>query len=202
MGVATPVNLGVNGLILTVLLHLAAERRPRGADRPAEHGARSIDPGRCASLAPRLVDRAPTGAVAIAPMLLMAAAGAFIPFAPGMLGIAAAYAVMGIGLAPLNAATQGFFMHITPVAMQGRIGALMGMVAMGLMPLAPVLAGWGLELGRPPADDAAVRSHHADGRTDRTAGAGPAPDPGRRAVGELRPRAGPGSERTTGPDER
>ena len=57
--------------------------------------------------------------------------------------------LMGLGLAPLNAATQGFFMHITPVAMQGRLGALLGLVSMGLMPLGPVLAGWGLELVGP-----------------------------------------------------
>ncbi|MGO1227669.1 MAG: MFS transporter, partial [Brachybacterium sp.] len=99
--------------------------------------------------APRLVDRVPTGAVVITPLLLMAMVGAFIPFAPGMLWIAAAYALMGLGLAPLNAATQGFFMHLTPVAMQGRIGALMGLVSMGLMPLGPVLAGWGLEVVGP-----------------------------------------------------
>ncbi|MGO1481036.1 MAG: MFS transporter [Brachybacterium sp.] len=148
MGVAITVNLGVNGLILAVILNLASEGVPA-----ARIGllntvlAASILAGAIA--APRLVDRAPTGAVAIAPLLLMAAAGAFIPFAPGMLWIAAAYALMGLGLAPLNAATQGFFMHITPVAMQGRLGALLGLVSMGLMPLGPVLAGWGLELVGP-----------------------------------------------------
>lgn len=101
--------------------------------------------------APRLVDRVPSGALTIVPILLMAVIGAFIPFASGMLAIGAAYAVMGLGLAPLNAASQGFFMHLTPVAMQGRINSLMGLVAMGLMSLAPAVAGWGLELVGPPA---------------------------------------------------
>ncbi|MGO1258876.1 MAG: MFS transporter [Brachybacterium sp.] len=148
MGVAVAVNLGLNGLILAVLLNLAS-----GGVSAARIGllntvlAASILLGAIA--APRLVDRVPTGAVVITPLLLMAMVGAFIPFAPGMLWIAAAYALMGLGLAPLNAATQGFFMHLTPVAMQGRIGALMGLVSMGLMPLGPVLAGWGLEVVGP-----------------------------------------------------
>ncbi|WP_394214457.1 MFS transporter [Brachybacterium vulturis] len=148
LAVAVAVNLGVNGLILTVLLDLAsagvaAERI--GLLNTAL--AASILLGAIA--VPRLVDRVHTGALTIVPIVLMVAVGAFLPVAPGMLGIGAAYAVMGLGLAPLNAATQGFFMHLTPVAMQGRITALMGLVSMGLVPLAPVLAGWGLELAGP-----------------------------------------------------
>ncbi|MDN5822514.1 MAG: hypothetical protein L0H39_13640, partial [Brachybacterium sp.] len=148
LAVAAAVNLGVNGLILTVLLDLASEGVP--AERIGLLNtalAASILLGAIA--APRLVDRVPTGTLAIAPILLAVAVGALIPFAPGMIWIAAAYAVMGVGLAPLNAATQGFFMHLTPVAMQGRINALMGLISLGLMPLAPVLAGWGLELVGP-----------------------------------------------------
>ena len=40
-------------------------------------------------------------------------------------------------------------MHITPIAMQGRVDSLMGLVTMGLMPLAPAIAGWGLEIAGP-----------------------------------------------------
>ncbi|MGP9845212.1 MFS transporter [Brachybacterium sp. 107] len=148
LAVATLVNLGSNGLLLTVLLHLTASGVPTGRIGLLNTVfATSILLG--AFLAPRLVDRVSTGLLIMVPMLLMTVAGVFVPFASGMVAIAAAYAVMGIGLAPLNAGAQGFFMHITPVSMQGRIGALMGMVAMGLMPLAPALAGWGLELAGP-----------------------------------------------------
>src|SRR5699024_6015860 len=42
--------------------------------------------------------------------------------------------------------SQGFFTHITPVAMQGRVGSLMRLVSIALMPLAPAVAGWGLDL--------------------------------------------------------
>ena len=148
LGVATLVNLGMNGLLLTVLLHLTASGIPTGRIGLLNTVfAASILLGAVA--APRLVDRVPTGVLVTVPILLLTVAGVFVPFAPGMVAIAVAYAVMGIGLAPLNAGAQGFFMHITPVAMQGRIGALMGMVAMGLMPLAPAIAGWGLDLAGP-----------------------------------------------------
>ena len=145
MGSAVAVNLGSNGLILTVLLAFAADGVPA-----ARLGllntvlAAAILVGALA--APRLVDSVPTGVLAISPMLVLVVIGALIPLAPGLVWIGAGYAVMGLGLAPLNASVQGFFMHITPVAMQGRIGALMGLVTMGLMPLGPMLAGFGLEL--------------------------------------------------------
>ena len=148
LGVAVAVNLGANGLILTVLLDLASEGVPAARIGLLNTAlAASILCGAIA--APKLVDRVPTGMLTLAPILVMTVVGALIPFAPGMLWIAAAYAVMGLGLAPLNAATQGFFMHLTPMAMQGRVGSLMGLVSMGLMPLGPVLAGWGLELAGP-----------------------------------------------------
>lgn len=58
---------------------------------------------------------------------------------------------MAIGIAPLNAASQGFFVHITPTSMQGRVTALSGLASMGLMPFAPAIAGFGLtHLGRMP----------------------------------------------------
>ena len=148
LGVAITVNLGTNGLILTVLLDLAADGIPAGRIGLLNTVlAASILLG--AILAPRLVERVPTGVLTIVPVLVIAVVGVFVPLAPGMIAIGAAYAVMGVGLAPLNAASQGFFMHLTPVAMQGRIGSLMGLVAMGLMPLAPAVAGWGLDLVGP-----------------------------------------------------
>jgi MFS family permease len=148
MAVAVTVNLGVSGLFLTVLLDLASDGVPA-----VQIGllntvfAASILVGAVA--APPLVSRVPTGVLAVVPVLAMALAGTVVPFAPNLIVIAAAYAVMGIGLAPLNAAAQGFFLHITPVAMQGRIDSFMGLVAMGLMPLGPAIAGWGLEIVGP-----------------------------------------------------
>lgn len=145
---AMAVNLGANGLILTVLLHLA-DRGIAPAQLGVLNSALAVSILLGALMAPRVVDRVPTGTITLAALLLLAVVGALIPFAPGLWWIAAAYAVMGLGLAPLNAGTQGFLMHITPVAMQGRVASLMGLLALGLMPLAPMLAGWGLELAGP-----------------------------------------------------
>lgn len=145
LGLAVTVNLGSNGLILTVLLHLAADGVP--ASRIGLLNtvlAAAILAGALA--APRLVDIVPTGVLTIVPVVGMAVLSALLPLAPSMPWIAGAYALMGLGLAPLNASSQGFFMHLTPVSMQGRINALTGLASMGLMPLAPMLAGWGLEL--------------------------------------------------------
>jgi len=142
---AATVNLGVNGLILTVLLDLADQGVP-ATRLGLLNSALAVSILLGALAAPRLVDRVPTGVLTVSALLLLAAVGTLIPIAPGLWWMAAAYAVMGLGLAPLNAANQGFFMHITPVAMQGRVNSLMGLIAMGLMPLAPMLAGWGLEL--------------------------------------------------------
>ena len=150
MACAMLVNLGSNGLLMVVTLDLAARGVPA-----AQIGflgtafAVSILLGALATSA--LVARVPTGLLMTGPLVLLAVIGALIPMLPSVGWIAGAYVVMGIGLAPLNAAVQGFFMHLTPRAMMGRVGALMGIGAMGLMPLAPAIAGGGLELlGRVP----------------------------------------------------
>jgi MFS family permease len=145
LAIACAVNLGANGLIFTVLLDLAEAGVP--ATRIGLLNtvlAAAILLG--AFAAPRLVDTVPTGVLAIAPVFLMALVALFLPFAPGMLWIGAAYAVLGVGLPAINASSQGFFTHITPVAMQGRVSALMRLVSSSLMPLAPAVAGWGLAL--------------------------------------------------------
>lgn len=143
--IASAVNLGANGVIFAVLLDLADRGVP--ATRIGLLNtvlAAAILLG--AFLAPRLVDTIPTGALTIAPVALMVLVGVFLSGGPGMVWIGAAYAVLGVGLPAINASSQGFFTHITPVAMQGRVSALMRLVSLGLMPLAPAIAGWGLQL--------------------------------------------------------
>lgn len=137
------VNFGLNGVLLTVGLQLAiVGMAPARIGLLATALAVSILVG--ALIAPRIVEKVPTGAVVLVALGLLAAAAAAVPFASGLIGYAALYAVMGIGLAPANAAIQGFLLHITPTAMQGRVMSLNGLVALGLMPLMPMAAGWGL----------------------------------------------------------
>ena len=148
LAVSCAVNLGANGLLFTVMLHLADQGVPATSIGLLNTAlAASILVG--AFLAPRLVDTVPTGVLAIAPVGLMALVGVLLPLAPSMVWIGAGYALLGIGLPAINASGQGFFTHITPVAMQGRISALMRLVSLGVMTLAPALAGWGLELVGP-----------------------------------------------------
>ncbi|ASK66668.1 hypothetical protein CFK39_13565 [Brachybacterium avium] len=145
LAIASAVNLGANGLIFAVLLNLASDGV--SATRIGLLNtvlAAAILLG--AALAPRLVDTVPTGMLAIAPVVVMALVGVFLGFEPGMVWIGVAYAVLGVGIPATNASSQGFFTHITPVSMQGRVSSLMRVVSSALMPLAPAAAGWGLEL--------------------------------------------------------
>ena len=145
LAIASSVNLGANGLIFAVLLDLASEGV--SATRIGLLNtvlAAAILLG--AFLAPRMVDTVPTGVLAIVPVSLMALVGVFLATGPSMLLVGAAYAVLGIGIPAINASSQGFFTHITPVAMQGRVSSLMRVVSSSLMPLAPAMAGWGLDL--------------------------------------------------------
>lgn len=147
--VAALINLGSNGLILAVTLSLALRQVPAvqiGLLSSVLGGSVLVG----AFLAPRIVERVPTGLLIIGQITAMAVLGLVLALTEQVLVIALVYGAIGLGIAPLNAATSGFFMLITPVAMQGRIGALMALVATALMPLAPALAGWGLDgLGRP-----------------------------------------------------
>jgi MFS family permease len=141
--VAALINLGSNGALLSVTLMLAARGVPA-----ARIGlltsvlAASILMG--AVLAPRIVERVRTGVVVVGVLMILAGLTAAIPLMPAVWMIAFLYAGVGFGIAPLNAACGGYFLHITPTSMQGRVGALNSLVAMGLMPLAPAVAGWGL----------------------------------------------------------
>lgn len=151
LAVSSAVNLGANGLLFTVLLDLA-DQGVSAARIGLLNTALAASILLGAFLAPRLVDTVPTGVLAIAPVGLMAVVGVLLPFAPGMVWIALCYTALGIGLPAINASGQGFFTHITPVAMQGRVSALMRLVSLGVMTFAPALAGWGLELaGSTPA---------------------------------------------------
>ncbi len=145
---ATLVNLAVNGALLTITLMLAADGVPA-----ARIGllmttlAAAVLVG--ALLAPRLVAAVPTGVLVILEFCVLALAVAAMPLMPTMWGIGALAALIGIGIPALNAAIMGYFMNITPNAMQGRAQAMTGLISLGLMPLAPAIAGFGLEaLGR------------------------------------------------------
>ena len=145
LGIAAAlVNLGISGVILAVTLSLAQQ----GVD-PAIIGllssvlALSLLVG--SVVAPKLVRAVPTGVLAVGELLVIAVGASLIPMMPNMWWIAAIYAVMGLGIAPLNAGVMGYFTLITPNRLLGRVGAFMGLLSMGLTPIAPAVAGWGLD---------------------------------------------------------
>ncbi|WP_422117120.1 MFS transporter [Brachybacterium sp. UNK5269] len=145
---ATLVNLAVNGALLTITLMLAADGVPA-----ARIGllmttlAAAVLVG--AFLAPGLVAAVPTGVLVIVEFCVLALAVAAMPLMPSLWGIGALAALIGVGIPAINAAVMGYFMNITPDAMQGRAQTMTGLISLGLMPLAPAIAGFGLEtLGR------------------------------------------------------
>ncbi|PZP15416.1 MAG: hypothetical protein DI611_09345 [Brachybacterium faecium] len=141
---AALVNLGSNGALLAITLMLADAGVPtvRIGLLTTVFAAAVLAGSVAASW---VVARVPTGMLTVVQLLVIAGVTALLPLLSELWMIAVAYAVIGIGLAPLNAAIMGFFMHITPRDMLGRAGAMTGLLAMGMMPLAPALAGWGLE---------------------------------------------------------
>lgn len=90
--------------------------------------------------------RFPTGPLMIILLVVMCAACGLFALTPTVLGSAAAVFLMGLATAPISSGLQGFFMHITPKEMLGRVGALSSLASLGLLPLAPAAAGWGLDL--------------------------------------------------------
>lgn len=151
IGVAAAlVNAGSNGAFLALTLALAAD------------GVSALRIGLLSTafaitliigsmIAPRVIRSAPTGTMAILSLVLIAALTVAMPLTSNLWVIGVLWAGCGLCVAPLNAAIMGFFLQITPNEMQGRAGAMSGLLAMGLLPPATAFAGFGLDhLGRVP----------------------------------------------------
>ena len=98
-----------------------------------------------ALVAPRIIDRVPTG------RLTLAVAWSWVPLLVPLLFwtsplVVGAVLFLGILLNPAgNAGSQAYRMAITPMHLQGRVASSMQFVGMSLMPLAPLLGGVLLE---------------------------------------------------------
>lgn len=144
------VNLALSALLATLIYDLGA----RGVD-PARIGLLSTVLGVGmlvgALLAGVVVQRVPSGWVAICGILLVSVAAMVLPFVEGF---RPTLLVLGLGIlgAPAtNAALIGYFMHIVPRAVLGRAMSAVELVTGGMVPLAPLVAGLGLAaLGRQP----------------------------------------------------
>ncbi len=145
MGVALLLNLGLNAAVTTLLYHLATT----GED-PARIGlvSTSIGVGMLvgAVAAAPLVQRLPSGWVAMAGMTMAGLSMLVLPFVPGFWGRLAVLAVGILGAPATNAAMMSYLMHRTPRAVLGRVMSAAQLVSAGATPLAPVVAGFGLAL--------------------------------------------------------
>ena len=143
--VGTLLNLGVNAAVATVVYHSQQD-----GVGPATIGLVTTTLGLGmlvgSLVAPALLDRFPTGRLAVGGLLLAVAAFAVLPLVDGM---PATLAVMGIGIlgAPVaNAGLGGWFMAAVPKPLLGRAGSAVDLLSMAALPLAPVVAGFGLSL--------------------------------------------------------
>lgn len=148
--VCTIVNLGFNLGITTVLYSLQQEGVPTATIGLVSMGAGA---GMLfgALAAPALVSRVPAGLLTVAGLTLGTAAIAALPLQDGAFGASCCLAFGMVATPALNAGLMGYFMVATPAPLMGRANSLLDLFAMGAMPLAPLLAGLGLDLwGRTP----------------------------------------------------
>lgn len=143
--VGTLLNLGVNAAVATVVYHLQQDGTPL-----ATVGLVTTTIGVGMLLgslaAPALLDRFPTGRLVVGGLLLGVLAFAVLPFVDG---VPATLAVMGLGIlgAPVaNAGLGGWFMAVVPGPLLGRAGSAVDLLSLAALPLAPVVAGFGLSL--------------------------------------------------------
>ncbi|WP_145952862.1 MFS transporter [Tessaracoccus aquimaris] len=90
--------------------------------------------------------RVRAGWLGIGGLVLITVATALLPLIEGPWGVAVVMAVGIMGGPALNAALLGYFMVATPSHLIGRATSALSVFAMGAMPLAPLFAGFGLNL--------------------------------------------------------
>lgn len=150
LGVSVTINLGVNGAITTLIFAFQQDGLS-----PAAIGLLSSALGVAmvagALLAPALVQRFRSGRLAIAGLVPAVLAIALLPLVDGVWATAVVLGVGFLGVPATNAALLGYAMAIIPQQMMGRVMTGFDLFAMGAVPLAPVIAGFGLAwAGRGP----------------------------------------------------
>ena len=143
MAVALLLNLGLNAAVTTLLYHLAMT-----GEAPARIGLVSTALGLGMLLgsvaAAPVVQRFPSGWVAMVGLSLTGLSMLALPFAPCFWGTLAILTVGILGAPAVNAAVISYLMHQTPRSVLGRVMSAVELVSTGALPLAPIVAGWGL----------------------------------------------------------
>lgn len=148
MIILTIVNLGFNAAITTVVyaLQQAGHSELLIGTLSAVIGAVMLVG---AVLAPLLVPRVPAGILTVGGLAVVALGAVALTTVREPWAIAVVLGASVLLLPALNAALLGYFMVATPSRLLGRANSAIGVLAMGAMPLAPLIAGFGLSwLGR------------------------------------------------------
>ncbi|MEJ1089117.1 MFS transporter [Microbacterium sp. Mu-80] len=148
--IITIINLGFNAAVTTVIYSLQQDGHSEftiGVISAAIGAVMLVG----ALVAPTLVPRVKAGTLMIMG-LTTTTAGAFImSVIDTPVGIAIVFGAAVFLLPSLNAAMMGYFMVATPSHLLGRANSAAGVLGMGAMPLAPLIAGFGLAwAGRTP----------------------------------------------------
>ncbi|HTN55342.1 MAG TPA: MFS transporter [Microbacterium sp.] len=148
--VATVINLGLNAGITTMIYAVlqAGHSEATIGWMMAASGAAMLGG---ALLAPTLVPRIGAGMLMILGLAACTAAMVGAVFVEGPWGVALLICAAVFLIPALNAAFSGYMMVATPTALVGRVNSVGGVLSMGAMPLAPLIAGFGLAwAGRGP----------------------------------------------------
>ncbi|MFD5224130.1 MFS transporter [Microbacterium sp. NPDC058342] len=141
--ILTIINLGINTVMTTIVYSLQQD-----GHSPAVIGWMSAGMGVTmlagALLASPIVSRVGAGSLMMIGLVALALGSAATVFVRDPLWIVLVMTLPNLMLAPVNAAMGGYFMVATPSALMGRASSASGVFGMGAMPLAPLIAGFGL----------------------------------------------------------
>ena len=148
--IVTIINLGFNAAITTVVYSLqqAGHSEVLIGTLSASVGAVMLIG---AIVSPLLIPRIGAGRLTILALSCATAGAVTVSLLTDPWAIAAALGASVVLLPSLNAALMGYFMVATPSRLLGRANSVAGVLGMGALPLAPLIAGFGLTgIGREP----------------------------------------------------
>lgn len=134
------INLGFNGLLITLNLHLVSI-----GTTPVLIGLINTAAGAAmitgAVIAPWLVRRFPVGLISIVGLAATVVGGVGLAFSNGFGGYLPFMALATLLIPAVNSALIGYSAAITPGHLQGRLNAVLSLSGVAISPLAPVIAG-------------------------------------------------------------
>jgi MFS family permease len=141
--IITTINLGFNAAITTVIYALQQDGYPEvliGAMTAGVGAVMLVG----ALFAPLLVPRIASGRLAIIGLSIAAIGAIVVSMVTEPWAIVAVLGVAVLMIPALNAGMMGYFMVATPTQLLGRANSAAGVLGMGALPLAPLIAGFGL----------------------------------------------------------